>query len=142
MWPRLAHLNNLNPIIDMYPRFITKKIHALIDYPVAVVLMALPFALGLGDSAPLAKWLSVIVGVAALLLTVLTDHQTGIFRVLSYKFHLIVDFSVGVVFALAPLLFGFSGIDAVYYWANAGAVLLVVSMHKPEGEPTLAVANA
>ena len=47
-------------------RFITKSIHAyLIDYPVAIVLIAAPFVLKLGQSGPVAMWLSVIVGVAA-----------------------------------------------------------------------------
>ena len=50
-------------------RFITKSIHAyLIDYPVAVVLIAAPFVLGLGQSGPVAVELSVVAGVAALLL--------------------------------------------------------------------------
>jgi hypothetical protein len=35
------------------------------------------------------------------------------------------------VFLLAPFVFGFSGIDAMYYWANGLAVMFVVSMHKP-----------
>ena len=49
-------------------RFITKSIHAyLIDYPVAIVLIAAPFVLKLGQSGPFAMWLSVVVGVAALL---------------------------------------------------------------------------
>ena len=59
-------------------RFITKSIHAyLIDYPVAIVLIAAPFALKLGQSGPVAMWLSVVVGVAALLLAALTDHPPG-----------------------------------------------------------------
>ena len=50
-------------------RFITKSIHAyLIDYPVAILLMAAPFLLKLGQSGPVALWLSVASGVAALLL--------------------------------------------------------------------------
>ena len=50
-------------------RFITKSIHAyLIDYPVAIVLIAAPFVLKLSQSGPVAMWLSVVAGVAALLL--------------------------------------------------------------------------
>jgi hypothetical protein len=49
-------------------RFITKSIHAyLIDYPVAIVLMVAPFLLKLGQSDPVALWLSMVTGVAALL---------------------------------------------------------------------------
>ena len=47
-------------------RFITKSIHAyVIDYPFAIVLLAAPFVLKLGQSEPVAMWLSVVVGVAA-----------------------------------------------------------------------------
>ena len=115
-------------------RFVTKQIHAFLDYPVAVSLMAAPFILGLGASSPLALWLAVVTGVAAFALTLLTDHQLGVFRVLPYGFHLAVDLAVGVAFVLAPSVLGFAGIDAWYYWANGAAVLVVVSLHKPEPE--------
>ena len=102
-------------------KFVTQRIHAFLDYPVAVALMALPFLLGLGDSNPLALQLSVATGIAAFVLTLLTDHELGVYRVISYKVHLIVDFLVAVVFIIAPFLFSFEGI-----------VLTVVSLHKPE----------
>lgn len=54
-------------------RFFTRKVHAFLDYPVALNLMVLPFVFGLGTSNPLAKWLSVATGIAAFILTVLTD---------------------------------------------------------------------
>jgi len=113
-------------------RFVTKTMHAYLDYPVAILLMTAPFVLGLGHSHPLAKWLSVGTGAAALLLTVLTDHKTGLIRVVPYSVHLAVDFLVGVVFAIAPVALGFAGIDAIYYWINAAAVLTVVGLHKPQ----------
>jgi len=116
----------------MSPRFVSKTIHAYLDYPVAVALMALPFILGLGQSNPLALWLSVVTGVAAFILTLLTDHQFGVLRVLSFNFHLAVDFVVGLAFLAAPLVLGFSGLDAVFYWVNGAAVLVVVGLHKPE----------
>ena len=75
-------------------RFITKSIHAyVIDYPFAIVLLAAPFVLKLGQSA---MWLSVVVGVAALLLPALTDHPTGLVRIIPYWLHLWVDRAVGV----------------------------------------------
>jgi hypothetical protein len=62
-------------------RFVTKSIHAyLIDYPVAIVLIVAPFLLKLGQSGPVAMWLSVVAGVAALLLAALTDHPAGVIR--------------------------------------------------------------
>ncbi|MES0870197.1 hypothetical protein [Pseudovibrio sp. SCP19] len=115
-------------------RFVTKSIHAYLDYPVAFALIGLPFILGLGATNPFALWLSVGTGTAALILTLLTDHQFGVLRVLPYNFHLAVDGAVGALFLFAPFLFGFTGVDAAYYWANGIAVAIVVSLHKPEAE--------
>ena len=115
-------------------RFVTKEIHAYLDYPVAIALMVLPFILGLGETAPLALWLSVATGVAAFALTVLTDHHLGLVRVLPYSFHLIVDGLVGVTFLIAPFVLGFQGIDAIYYWANGAAVVMVVGLHKTDDQ--------
>ena len=90
-------------------RFITKSIHAYwIDYPVAVLLMIAPFVLGLGQTNSVAFWLSIIVGVAALLLAAITDHATGIIRIIPYWLHLWVDRAVGVVFVFAPFVFNFT----------------------------------
>ncbi len=113
-------------------KFITKRIHAFLDYPVAIALIALPFLLSLGGSNPLALQLSVATGIAAFVLTLLTDHHLGAFKVIPYKFHLIVDFMVAIVFILAPFILSFEGIDAYYYWINGIAVLTVVSLHKAE----------
>ena len=38
----------------------------------------------------------------------------------------------GVVFLVAPVAFGFAGVDRLYYWANGAAVLTVVSLHRPD----------
>lgn len=109
-------------------RFMNKKLHAYLDYPVAFGLIAMPFVLGLGAVNPLAFWLSVITGIAALVLTIFTDHHLGVVRILPYKLHLMVDFAVGVVFAVAPFLLGFTGVEAVYYWALGAIILLVVAL--------------
>jgi hypothetical protein len=117
-------------------RFITKSIHAyLIDYPVAIVLIAAPFVLKLGQSGPVAMWLSVVVGVAALLLAALTDHPTGLVRIIPYWLHLWVDRAVGVVFVIAPFAFKFAGVDVWYYWVLAAAVLLTTSVLNAPEEP-------
>ena len=123
-------------------RFVTKTIHAYLDYPVALSLMGLPFLLGLGSSHPLALWLGVGTGVAAFILTLFTDHKLGVFRMIPYTFHLAVDFLVAVVFLIAPFLLGFSGLDAWFYWVNAAAVLTVVGLHKPEAGASQAAGMA
>src|SRR5690349_12794661 len=120
-------------------RFVTKSIHAyVIDYPFAIVLLAAPFMLKLGQSEPAAMWLSIVVGIAALLLPALTDHPTGIVRIIPYWLHLWVDRAVGLVFVIAPFAFKFSGLDAWYYWVLAAAVLLTTSVLNAREEPVTA----
>src|SRR5215467_14503561 len=88
-------------------RFITKSIHAyVIDYPFAIVLIAAPFVLKLGQSEPVAMWLSVVVGRA-----------------------------VGLVFVIAPFAFKFAGLDAWYYWVLAAGVLLSTSVFNAPEKP-------
>lgn len=74
----------------------------------AVSLLAMPFVLGVGADYPLARWLSVATGVAAFVLTLLTDHEVGVVKVVPYWFHVAVDRLVGVTFAAAPFAFGCS----------------------------------
>jgi hypothetical protein len=122
----------------MSARFITPQIHAYIDYPVAAALIGLPFALGLGATNPIALWLSVATGITAFVLTLLTDHHLGVIRVLPYWFHLAVDRLVGVTFLVAPIVLGFTGLDAISYWANAAAVLSVTFLLNKPDEAKLA----
>jgi hypothetical protein len=117
----------------MHIRFVTKTIHAWLDYPVALSLFALPFLLGLGADNPWARWLSPATGVAAFILTLLTNHQTGLIKVIPYWLHVAVDRLVGVVFIVATFALGFHGLDMWYYLANAVAVLLATTvLNAPE----------
>src|SRR5690349_3215038 len=107
-------------------RFITKSIHAyVIDYPFAIVLIVAPFVLRLGQSA---AWLSVVAGVAALLLPALTDQPTELVRIIPYWLHLWVDRAVGLAFVIAPFALKLAGLDAWYYWVLAAGVLLSTSV--------------
>jgi len=123
-------------------RFITKSFHAyLIDYPVALLLIAAPFVLKLGHSGPLAMWLSVVVGVAALLLAAMTDHPTGLVRVIPYWLHLWVDRAVGIVFVIVPFAFKFAQLDAQYYWLLAAAIVFTTSVFNAPEEPIAAISE-
>jgi len=120
----------------MQIRFVTKSVHAyLIDYPVAIVLIAAPFILKLGQSGSAAIWLSVVAGVAALVLAALTDYPDGEVKLIPYPLHLWIDRLVGLVFLVAPFAFGLAGLDAWYYWVLGVAVFLVTSVLNAPEEP-------
>jgi hypothetical protein len=121
----------------MNVRFITRWIHAyFIDYPFALALIVLPFLLGLGADNLWALRISIVTGVAAFLLPVVTNHETGLIHIIPCRLHVMVDRLVGLVFLLVPFALGFKGIDAWYYWANAAVVLLsTFVLNAPEREP-------
>jgi len=112
----------------MSVRFITPNQHGVLDFLVAAALMAMPFALGLGASSPLAIWMSVATGVAVVVLSLMTDYRFGLIPVIPFWGHLAVDGIVGAAFVMAPSVLGFTGIDALYYWVNGAAVLVVVAL--------------
>jgi hypothetical protein len=113
-------------------RFVTKTIHAGLDYPVALALIALPFVPGLGMSNLLALTISPVAGGAALMLTLCTDYHLGVVRVLPCKLHLAVDLAVGALFLILPFPLGLTGLDATYYWLNGAAVVAVIGLSRPE----------
>ena len=128
-----AGFDQLESVMNI--RFVTKTVHAFLDYPVALNLVATPFLLGVGRGNPLALWVSVATGAAAFIITLLTDHKTGVFRVLPYWLHVAVDRLVGITFVAVPFTLGLQGLDAWYYWANGAAVLLVTFvLNAPESE--------
>jgi len=110
------------------PGLISQRFHAYIDYPVALGLVLMPFLFGF---AGLAFSLSIATGIAAFVLTALTNHETGLFPVIAYKLHLVVDGLVGASFLAAPFAFGFQGLEMAYYLVLGATVLLVVGTHKP-----------
>ena len=115
-------------------RFITNSVRTyLIDYPVVIVLMVAPFPLKLGKGSPVALWFSMVTRVMALLLPTLTEHLTGLIRVITYWQHLWVNRALGVVSTTATSTFHTTGLDARYYWVLAVAVLLTTSaLNTPE----------
>ena len=114
------------------PNIVTQRLHAYIDYPVALGLIAAPFVLGVGMDNAVAFALSIATGIAALLLTALTDHETGLLPVLSYRAHMAIDGLVGASFVMAPVAFGFRGLDLAYYLIVGATVLAVVTLHKDD----------
>ncbi|MEZ5874068.1 MAG: hypothetical protein R3D30_04320 [Hyphomicrobiales bacterium] len=113
-------------------RFLTPTLHGIVDYLAAASLLTLPFILDLGETNPLAKWLAVGTGAAVVVVSLLTDYRYGAIRVLPFRGHLSIDAAAATVFALAPTVFGFTGLDAWYYWLNAIAVFAVVGLSTTE----------
>ena len=78
-------------------RFLTPARHGVVDYLASVELLVMPFVLPLGASVPAAKWLAVGTGLAVILVSLLTDYELGLVRVIPFRIHLAIDAAVAAV---------------------------------------------
>lgn len=107
-------------------RFLSPKLHGIADYGAATGLIILPFLLDLGQSSPIAVWLSVVTGIIVIIASLLTDYYFGALRIIPFKLHLVADLTVALLFTIAPFVLNFTGLDAYFYWANAAVVYSVI----------------
>lgn len=89
-------------------RFIPTWIHGLLDYPMAVILILLPFVLGYQNGS-IPMDLMVCAGIAMLVVSALTAYEVGLVRTIPMPVHLGIDVAMGLLLAASPWLFGFAG---------------------------------
>jgi hypothetical protein len=93
--------------MKIIPRFL----HGILDYFVGVLLIAAPWLLGFADDIA-ATYIPVVLGMGALLYSLLTNYELGLIRVIPFSVHLVLDVGSGLLLAASPWLFAFS--DRVY----------------------------
>ena len=84
---------------------LNSKIHGIIDYFVVLFFWVSPMAFGLGETT---AWFTYILGGIHLLLTLFTNFEMGVFKVIPFKLHgwieLVVSIAlIGVAFYLGRL---------------------------------------
>jgi hypothetical protein len=92
-------------------RFISTKMHGVLDYVVGVLLIAAPWLFNFNDGTA-AQWVPVIIGLAVILMSVMTNYEAGMMKTIPMSTHLTMDVVVGIFLAASPWLFGFA--DQVY----------------------------
>ncbi|MBJ6127643.1 SPW repeat domain-containing protein [Microvirga splendida] len=88
-------------------RFLSTRIHGVIDYLWGVALIASPWLFGFGD-VPAATWVAIVFGAGAMLYSAVTAYELGLLKILPMPMHLILDGLGGIVLAASPFLFGFA----------------------------------
>jgi len=93
-------------------RFMTTRMHGMADYLIGIVLIIAPYLFGFADGSA-AQWIPQILGVGAIVYSLLTDYELGAMRVIPMPVHLGIDFMSGLLLLVSPWLFGFA--DRVYW---------------------------
>lgn len=91
---------------------IPRKLHGILDYLIGVLLIAAPWVLGFADEGP-ATYTPVILGVATLLYSALTNYELGLIKIIPFHVHMVIDVLSGALLAASPWLFGFA--DRIYW---------------------------
>jgi hypothetical protein len=103
-------------------KFISPKIHGIIDYLVVIFLLASPRLFGFTG---LIATFTYALGIVHLLLTILTNYSVGLIKVIPFTFHGTIEFIVGAaLIVLAYTLFKGEVTGKLYYIIFGTAILL------------------
>jgi SPW repeat len=92
---------------DKDNRPITTRTHGVLDYLIGIALIAAPWIFQFQDVSS-AKWTAIIVGVAIIATSLMTNYELGLVRAIPMPMHLGADALAGIVLIASPWLFGFS----------------------------------
>ncbi|WFR99403.1 SPW repeat domain-containing protein [Rhizobium tumorigenes] len=101
-------------------RFLPTMFHGVLDYLVGLLVIVLPFALGLQG---LQTGTLVVIGSSVILYSALTDYELGLVRYLRIRFHLLLDAVFGLAMLLTPRLLDF---PAGSRWPNYALGILAL----------------
>lgn len=88
-------------------QFIPTRVHGIIDYLTAIVLILAPYLFGFANGGA-AQWVPQILGVVIIIYSLMTDYELSATRKISMPMHLGLDIGGGVLLAISPWLFGFA----------------------------------
>jgi len=106
-------------------KFLPAWFHAIADYAVAALLIAVPLIAGGSDEAVAT---GVVVGVVVAIVSMLTRYPLGVVKVLPFTVHSAGDYLAAALLVIAPFALGFTDTDgglAAFYVAGGIAVLAV-----------------
>lgn len=90
-------------------RFLSTKIHGVLDYVMGLVLVGAPWLFGFAAGGP-ETWIPVVLGISVILYSLITDYELGVTKGISMSTHLWLDGISGLFLAASPWLFNFSEI--------------------------------
>jgi hypothetical protein len=90
-------------------KFISTKVHGLLDYFMGIALMASPWIFGFAENGA-QLWVPVILGAVVIMYSLMTKYEYGLSDNIRMRTHLVFDFIGGALLAASPWLFGFADI--------------------------------
>jgi len=82
--------------------------HAMLDYPLGVLLILSPWIFGFSDVGGAAVTVPIVIGALAIVQSLVTDWELSVADVIPLPVHLMTDVAAGIVLAASPFVLGFS----------------------------------
>jgi len=115
-------------------KFISPKMHGIIDYVVVIFLLASPTIFGFTG---LLATFTYALAIVHLLLTILTNYNLGLIKVIPFTFHGTIEFIVGVaLIVIAYTLFNDNADGKLFYVIFGTVVLLTWLVTDYHGKTT------
>ncbi|MGN6491931.1 MAG: hypothetical protein ACTHLE_08035 [Agriterribacter sp.] len=105
---------------------IPTKVHGIIDYVSAVVLIALPIFTGKDPSGGF-FWICPTIAVFIIVYSLLTRYEAGFVGLLSFRTHLLFDIAAGLMLIAAPSLSGV-GYENAGDMLYAGLAIVIIAL--------------
>lgn len=105
---------------------INTRTHGIIDYATGALLLVAPYLFGFANGG-IAQWLPQLLGAMTIVMSLFTDYELSISRVIPLRVHLGMDMATGALLAVSPWLFGFADL---IWWPHllVGLMEIVVPM--------------
>ena len=108
-------------------RLIPWVVHEAVEYAVVVLLVLAPFLFDFSNDA--AKWASIAIGVAVLVVALISRGRLGATQVLSSSAHVTLDYVTAAVLVLAPFVLGFADdTSAVTFFVLLGVAHMALTL--------------
>lgn len=88
---------------------LSTRAHGVIDYLTGALLILAPYLFGFATGG-VEQWLPQILGVAILVMSLITRYELSVAKIIPLGAHLGVDAAGGLLLAVSPWLFGFAEI--------------------------------
>jgi hypothetical protein len=93
---------------------ISTRTHGIIDYATGALLIIAPYLFGFATGG-IEQWLPQLLGAMTIVMSLLTNYELSVAKVIPLNVHLGVDVVGGLLLAVSPWLFGFA---AVIWWPH------------------------
>lgn len=88
-------------------RFINSKTHGILDYLWGILIIMAPWLFDFADGSA-AQIVPQVAGVLILVMSLVTNYELGVKKVVPLSTHLTMDVIMGAFLALSPWIFGFA----------------------------------